>query len=169
MNQFLILLFLFVASSIANAKILNDFPFDDYPAKEAVSKKAKLKLGSNKLGKTFKTAITEGYQNGDNNFAGHYVAVFWGCGTGCSQGAIVDSLDGKIYSLPLEHSYRGAYIEDNDNIKFNKNSRLLVTYDSERMDDSSNKVKLSYYYYVLDEKTKKFNVALTKIEETIEE
>src|ERR1051325_7876212 len=35
------------------------------------------------------------------NFAGHYFAIRWGCGTGCARMAIVDASNGKVLPPPL--------------------------------------------------------------------
>lgn len=45
--------------------------------------------------KTFYTRITEKVDEGPN-FAGHYVGVYWGCGTDCYGYAIVNANNGKI-------------------------------------------------------------------------
>jgi hypothetical protein len=34
-------------------------------------------------------------------FAGHYTVPRWGCGTGCTEFAIVDSISGRAYSAPF--------------------------------------------------------------------
>ena len=102
--------------------------FKNYPAKQSNEKKAKLNLKSNILGTKFRTMIKHEYARKNVNFAGHYIAVYWGAGAGSTDGAIVDIKDGKIYNLPLtyENSYRGSwsYNDNNENIKHFKNSCL---------------------------------------------
>jgi hypothetical protein len=34
------------------------------------------------------------------NFAGHYILATWGCGTGCTQIAIIDAITGKVFHPP---------------------------------------------------------------------
>jgi hypothetical protein len=34
-------------------------------------------------------------------FAGHYTVPRWGCGTGCNQFVIVDSVSGTVYDTPF--------------------------------------------------------------------
>ena len=93
----------------------------------------------------FRTRLREDSREGPN-FAGHYTVVFWGCGTGCAQVAVVNAKTGLVYwppidwvDIPAERSVR-----PNDNYRLD--SRLLVLtrshYDRE----------LSYtaYFYVLD-------------------
>jgi hypothetical protein len=49
----------------------------------------------------YRTAIREAYQGTRVNFAGHYVAIYWGCGTSCQQWAIVDAQSGSVYMVPF--------------------------------------------------------------------
>ena len=151
--------FMLLTSSIYSQKIEGQ-KFESYPAKILSEQKAKLNLSSNKLGKTFRTAITQGYKNGKINFGGHYIIIFWGAGAGMSDGAMVDTRTGIIYNLPLteENSYRGVYYDNNDNIKHKKNSYLFMCYSSKTNETDENKIDLSYFYYKFNDMTKKFNL-----------
>jgi hypothetical protein len=60
------------------------------------------------------------------NFAGHYIAGSWGCGTGCTQWVIVDAITGKVSPIydveaptptPGDFSY-AKYSIDSDVIVF---------------------------------------------------
>jgi hypothetical protein len=46
-------------------------------------------------------AFREGVETIGPNFAGHMIAVRWGCGTGCAAMVFVDARTGKIYNPPL--------------------------------------------------------------------
>ena len=72
-------------------------------AVEEVSKvkKAPIDFSSYPEARSFRTRITEGYNEMEVNFAGHYVATYFGCGASCIMGFMVDVNDGKIYDLPL--------------------------------------------------------------------
>lgn len=152
---------LLITTSILSQSI-EGVKFENYPAKLSSTQKATLNLASNKLGKTYRTAIIEGYKNGKVDFGGHYISIYWGAGSGQSLGAIVDTNDGKIYELPLtvENSNRGA--DSNDNIKHKKESYLFVCYSSQTNDLDYSKMDLNYYFYKFDEKTKRFNLLSTK-------
>ncbi|RZL39509.1 MAG: hypothetical protein EOO96_00425 [Pedobacter sp.] len=67
----------------------------------ATKTKAPIDFSSYPEAKAFKTRIIEGYQELEVNFAGHYVATYFGCGASCIMGFMVDANDGKIYDLPL--------------------------------------------------------------------
>jgi hypothetical protein len=46
-------------------------------------------------------AFREGVETIGPNFAGHMIAVRWGCGTGCAAMVFVDARTGKIFNPPL--------------------------------------------------------------------
>ena len=48
----------------------------------------------------FRTRIREGWGK-SANFAGHYVIITWGCGSGCRVGVVGNHLTGEIFSLGL--------------------------------------------------------------------
>ena len=90
----------------------NDFPADTILFKHATS----LDLSSHADAKRFLTRLKEGFLKGIN-FAGHFNFVFWGCGTGCTTGLLVDIKTGKIYSGP-------PFIFQN--ISFIPSSRMVI-------------------------------------------
>ena len=47
--------------------------------------------------KSFITRIKEGCKGGVN-FAGHYTLIYWGCGTACQYGVVVDRKTGEIFN-----------------------------------------------------------------------
>jgi hypothetical protein len=49
----------------------------------------------------FQTAIREAWRDGIN-YSGHYVVANWGCGSGCTQFAVVDAITGIIYDPPFQ-------------------------------------------------------------------
>src|SRR5947209_5181169 len=49
----------------------------------------------------FRTRLREDSRLGPN-FAGHYTVVFWGCGSGCAQLAVVNAINGKVTWLPQD-------------------------------------------------------------------
>jgi hypothetical protein len=144
--------------------------FKNYPAKLSNEKKAKLNIKSNILGTKFGTAIKYSYPKKNVDFAGHYIAIYWGAGAGSTGGALVDTKDGKIYDLPLtyENSYRGSwsYNDNNENIKHFKDSFLYMCYTTNQIE---NKIDITYFFYLFDEKTKKFNLKFKKSKKVIAE
>ena len=77
--------------------------------------------------RSFRTRLSEGLRGGIN-FAGHYILVGWGCGTGCTNAAIIDGRTGSVFwpdqFANLDASYGEGYSEEQ--IEFRKNSRLLI-------------------------------------------
>jgi hypothetical protein len=81
----------------------------------------------------FRTNLTHAAK-GPPNFAGHYRITFWGCGSVCSAGALIDLHTGEVFQLPLAKadgrgwerwimctaSFEGA------NDEFHIDSRLMV-------------------------------------------
>ena len=68
----------------------------------------------------FRTRIREGWGT-SANFAGHYVIITWGCGSGCRTGVIGNHSTGEISSLGL-----GGAAQMHLELEYNKNSDYLV-------------------------------------------
>jgi hypothetical protein len=79
--------------------------------------------------KLFRTMIRQGARS-KVEFAGHYTVPRWGCGAGCSDFVIVDSISGRIYDgfatadFPLEwfDEHSGTTME---RVEFRPESRLF--------------------------------------------
>jgi len=86
-----------------NETILTDsINFAKYATEVSIqTTKAEVNFANYPEAKQFKTRILEGYKNGEVNFAGHYIATYFGCGAGCIMGFMVDVNNGEIYDLPL--------------------------------------------------------------------
>lgn len=62
------------------------------------------------------------------NFAGHYIVINWGCGTGCLRTAMSDAETGVVYNPPLSDSelhMRYAALGAAQ-IEFRRDSRLMI-------------------------------------------
>lgn len=109
--------------------------------------KAVLDLTSNPITFEFGTKISNAYQNNQVTFSGHYTLTSWIHKTDSIGGAIIDHLDGKIYSLPpasLGYDYRS-------------DSRMLLI--NEPSDVEGYYYENSYHQpqiWLWDEKEKKF-------------
>ena len=161
--KFLFGLTILLIAQDLTAQNIQGYSFENYPTNIIINQRAKINYSSNKLGKEFKTEITEQYKKGKVEFGGHYVLIFWGAGTGLTVGAMVDVKDGKIYELPLneENSYREAY-HDSDNILYKPKSNLFICYRPRDNKSDENKVDLTYYFYKWDDTAKKFILLKTK-------
>jgi len=76
----------------------SEFPsFETYSVPLFKGKLAEPDFSSNDEAKQFMTRIKEGCKQGVN-FAGQYTLIYWGCGTACQYGVVVDRKTGKIYT-----------------------------------------------------------------------
>ncbi len=142
------------------------YSFEDYKIIEhPIVKKAKINYSSNPEAKMFRTRISEGYNSGKISFAGYYITMIWGCGTGCITGMMVDVRDGKVYNMPIDEytAYSGCYsndeAEDDERLNYQPNSRLLITMScSEGEIENTNNLKQekTYYINIWDDVKKKF-------------
>ncbi len=75
--------------------------FEDYPV-DSVHTGPNHPLLLNEFGMMMRTRLSEAVANSKPDFAGHYLMVGWGCGSGgCNQGAVVDALTGEAIPTPL--------------------------------------------------------------------
>jgi hypothetical protein len=84
-------------------------------------------------------------------FSGHYTVPRWGCGAGCSQLAVVDSISGRIYDVPFSVSeLPGAWEEKHrdqnpERMQFHADSRLM------KFDGCLNEDDCGFYDYLMIE------------------
>lgn len=53
-------------------------------------------LKSHRDARTYRTSLRNAAKEGIN-FAGHFILTGWGCGTNCSQWAIIDARNGRVF------------------------------------------------------------------------
>lgn len=103
--------------------------FSDYPVQHIYRGRPAPPV-LNKNQRTFRTMIRRGAKS-SVQFAGHYTVPLWGCGSGCTQFAIVNSITGRVYDAPFAVSeLPGAWWEkQNDHVwermEFSPDSRLV--------------------------------------------
>lgn len=95
--------------------------FKDFPVEEIFHGKPVAPILVTKKQKLYRTMIREGARS-KVEFAGHYTVPAWGCGSGCSEFAIVDSITGKVYDCPYVGDYPYQMI---DRLQYHPNSRLF--------------------------------------------
>jgi hypothetical protein len=116
--------------------------FEDYPVRENFrGKSAPVKLTSRRA-RTFRTMLRENAERGVN-FAGHYIAATWGCGSACWSFAIIDARTGQVYFTPSLLNVGGFGYSDEDLIQFRKDSSLLIVVGS-----PNDRGYVGRYYYV---------------------
>ena len=95
----------------------------EIPSNSEIRSKADIDFMSNPMAEDHRDVISEKYNALEVNFASYYVITTWGCGSGCVTGAMVDTRDGKVYSMPEDKEWggNGTYIESK------KESEILLT------------------------------------------
>ena len=119
---------LLIAAGDANSEARpepSDRRFERYPASKVFQGKPAAARLTSARERRYRTRLTEDSLQGPN-FAGHYTVVFWGCGTGCAQVAVVNAFTGKVSWVPLEWSDIPDVAGVSDNRNFRLNSRLLI-------------------------------------------
>jgi hypothetical protein len=101
--------------------------------------------------RTFRTMIRQGAKS-KVEFAGHYTVPTWGCGGGCAEFVIADSITGRVYDgllateLPLEWSDEHKD-SPKESIEFHPDSRLL------KLNGCPNELNCGFYDYEMVEGT----------------
>lgn len=115
----------FVSIGFAQSKTPS---FEQYSVKVEKPKKVPVNLKSHKNANLFRTNLRNAAKEGVN-FAGHFILTTWGCGTNCSQSAIIDARTGRVF-FPDELEGAGfGYCElpdDAEPVVYKSDSRLLV-------------------------------------------
>jgi hypothetical protein len=117
----------------APARPNNPPRFEDYPVTEIWNQPPaalKLQTPSERM---FETRLKDAAKE-PPNFSGHYRVVFWGCGSNCSAGALVDLQAGTVFPLPLAKPNMAGWdrwifcpaLFEGANDEFHINSRLMV-------------------------------------------
>ena len=70
--------------------------FTQYAAEVETIKNTQVNLKSHKYANNYRTNLRNAAKEGVN-FAGHYILTTWGCGTNCSQTAIIDARNGQVF------------------------------------------------------------------------
>jgi hypothetical protein len=104
--------------------------FERFPARATLEQApAAVALHSHPEARTWRTRLTEGSKDGPN-FAGHFTIVEWGCGTDCTQIAVVDARDGRVF-FPFDlRTLHWVNVHDDvlkdGALRYRKDSSLLV-------------------------------------------
>lgn len=143
----LLTVFLLAFSSIGFAQ--SDSPtFTDYAAKVEEAKNVKVNLKSHKDANMFRTNLRNAAKEGVN-FAGHFILTTWGCGTNCTQSAIIDARNGKVFfPRELEGASFGFcdFPDETEPMVSQADSRLLILNGFKGGDLSADNAPCGVYY-----------------------
>lgn len=123
--------------------------FNQYPAKVEKPGKINVNLKSHKDARMFRTNLRNAAKGGVN-FAGHFVVATWGCGTNCSQTALIDARNGKVFfpSILEGASFGFCDLGDVDEpLSYKANSRMLILYGMKAGDIDRDNGKCGIYYF----------------------
>jgi len=99
--------------------------FKDY----AVSERFTGKVASPVLtgeSRNYRTRLRDAAR-GKPNFAGHFIVTYWGCGTECVEGAIIDAHSGHVFMLPTTLCCWGMDVDDKfEPITYRPDSKLII-------------------------------------------
>ncbi|MYN43582.1 hypothetical protein GTP23_00695 [Pseudoduganella sp. FT93W] len=129
--------------------------FQDFPAKRYAGKNAVADLSGSPLTKAYRTRI-KAWAKEKPNFAGHFILATWGCGSDCTQLAIIDAVTGKVFhpagvTTNVAVNVHQKLLEGGDlwhasgAIKFQADSRLLILIGSPEEDIKRRGI--SYYVW----------------------
>lgn len=101
--------------------------FSQYEATVEKARITKIDFKKNADARTYRTRLTEALRGGVN-FAGHYIIAGWGCGTGCTNAAVIDARSGKIHWPEELYNVDASYGEGYSDVQldFRRNSRMLI-------------------------------------------
>ena len=102
--------------------------FTQYAVKVEKTRNIRVNLKSHKNANMFRTNLRTAAKEGVN-FAGHYILTTWGCGTNCTESAIIDARNGRVFfPEQLQGSSFGfcEFPDDTEPIVYQADSRLLV-------------------------------------------
>jgi hypothetical protein len=107
--------------------------FSDYPVSENWHGTAAPVNLATRSERMFRTQLTNAAKE-PPNFAGHYRVAYWGCGSVCSAGALIDLQTGDVFPPPLTTPNGGGWerwitcaaLFEGANDEFHVDSRLVV-------------------------------------------
>jgi hypothetical protein len=111
----------------------SDAVFDAYKVSVYEGELKEPNFNSNEAANQFMTRITEGCKDGIN-FAGYYTLVYWGCGTSCQYGVLVNRKTGEIID-----GYQSSFGSE-----FKKDSKLII-FNSGLVDEDSKSISTDQF------------------------
>jgi hypothetical protein len=116
--------------------------FEEYAVREKFrGKSAPVKL-TTRGARMFRTMLRENAARGVN-FAGHYIAATWGCGSACWSFAIIDARTGHVYFNESLMNVGNFGYSQEDLIQFRRDSRLIIVVGA-----PNDELPEGRYYYV---------------------
>lgn len=124
----LTLLVVVLAAAFAAGQQSNELEFESYPVRVEKKTAKAIDFRNSPGAWMFRTRLRAAIK-GEVNFAGRYIVTGWGCGTGCSQMAIIDVKTGRVFMPDALSGVSAWFYEVDDDYEvytYKKDSRLLV-------------------------------------------
>jgi hypothetical protein len=126
LKLFVVLTPIWLASSDVLAQSKKVPRFADYQVGVSRLKSRQPNLNSHKDARLFRTNLRNAARNG-TNFAGRYALTYWGCGSSCGVGAVVDLRNGRVYfPKQLDGVWAGHGGGGSVPFDYRTDSRLLI-------------------------------------------
>ena len=131
----IVILAVFATAAMQTIGIQQLPDFSDYEVEIYNGPVSAVDLSSHKDAKMFRTRLRDAAK-GDVNFGGHFILTFWGCGTSCQTGAIIDAKTGAVY-FPDE--LRATVFSDLDDrlVDYRTDSTLIIVRGHMREEDEA--------------------------------
>lgn len=123
-----VILFTFIAVFSLNIFGQQTPAFNKYTVKVEKKTAKAINFASHKDARKFRTNLRNNLKNGKVDFGGKYIVARWGCGTGCSQMALIDARTGNVYfPTILQGALTGlGKFGDVEKAQYRANSRLFI-------------------------------------------
>ena len=99
--------------------------FEDYAVAVVATPTTPKPVLNSARAREFRSAIRRAARE-EVNFAGHYRLAIWGCGSDCWGFAIVNKINGKVYTQPGVDHVGGVMGSMDVLVDFRKDSRLII-------------------------------------------
>ena len=126
MKIILAILISLLLSTVAFAQKTPTFSQYDVPVENVTAQK--INFAGHPKARKFRTNLNAAPATGKVDFAGHFIIAEWGCGSGCTQAAIIDAKTGKVFfpQVLWEVIAGDISLGEVDMLTYKKDSRLLV-------------------------------------------
>lgn len=123
-----LILFIFITIFALNIFGQKTPTFSKYAVKVEKKTANAINFASHKKAKTFRTNLRSYLKTGKVDFGGKYIVARWGCGTGCSQMALIDAKTGNVFfPTVLQGALTGlGSFSDVEKVEHQANSRLFI-------------------------------------------
>ena len=126
MKKILLLIFITVLTTQVFAQKMPKQAQFQVPVETVTAKQ--IDFTGNRKARQFRTNLKEALAEGKINFAGKFIIAEWGCGSGCTQAAIIDAQTGKVFFPDVLWQVLAGSISlgEREMLEYKKDNRLLI-------------------------------------------